>query len=47
MLDPTVLRNLVWTDYRLAVLFMVSFPLVLLVWAAVKKNEPISHQLSI
>lgn len=47
MLDPTVLRNLVWTDYRLAVFFMVSFPLVLLVWASVKKNEPISHQLSI
>lgn len=47
MLDSSVLRSLVWTDYRLAVLFLVSFPLVLLIWAAIKKNVAIQHLLTI
>lgn len=47
MLDPSVLRQIVWTDYRLAVLFTVSLPLVLLVWTFVKKNEPLQHLLTI
>ncbi|HEY9738666.1 MAG TPA: DUF3177 family protein [Trichocoleus sp.] len=47
MLDPSLLRSLVWTDYRLAVLFLVSLPLVLLLWAALKKNGAIQHLLTI
>lgn len=47
MLDPSFLRAFIWADYRLAVLFTVSLPLVLLVWAFVKKNEPIQHLFSI
>ncbi len=43
MLGPSVLRSLVWTDYRLAVLFTVFLPLALMVWAFVIKNEPISR----
>ncbi|MCA1992921.1 MAG: DUF3177 family protein [Coleofasciculus sp. S288] len=33
------LRSLVWTDYRLAVLFTVIIPLILLVWAFVQKAD--------
>jgi hypothetical protein len=47
MLDPSLLRTTIWTDYRLAVLFTVSLPLVLLLWAFVKKNEAIQMLLSI
>jgi Protein of unknown function (DUF3177) len=47
MLDASTLRSLVWTDYRLAVLFLVSMPLVLLGWAALKKNSAIQHLLTI
>lgn len=47
MLGTSVLRSLVWTDYRLAVLFTVFLPLALMVWAFVIKNEPISHLLPI
>ncbi|HEY9814738.1 MAG TPA: DUF3177 family protein [Candidatus Obscuribacterales bacterium] len=42
-----LLRSLVWTDYRLAVLFAVLVPLILLVWAAVKKAEAIQRLLVI
>ncbi|KGF73816.1 hypothetical protein DO97_10455 [Neosynechococcus sphagnicola sy1] len=41
------LRSLVWTDYRLAVLFTVTVPLVLLVWAFVRKAEAIQKLLVI
>jgi len=34
-----LLRSLVWTDYRLAVLFTVIIPLILLVWAFVQKVD--------
>lgn len=34
---------LVWMDYRLAVLFSVILPLVLLIWAFVQKSEPIQR----
>ncbi|TVP64347.1 MAG: DUF3177 family protein [Leptolyngbya sp. LCM1.Bin17] len=47
MFDPAFLRSLVWTDYRLAVLFMVLLPLVLLIWAFVQKNEAVQHLLTI
>jgi hypothetical protein len=43
MFEPSFLRSLVWTDYRLAVLFTVVLPLILLIWAFVQKNEPIQH----
>lgn len=33
------LRSLVWADYRLAVLFAVIIPLILLIWAFVKKAD--------
>lgn len=34
---------LVWMDYRLAVLFTVICPLVLLIWAFAQKSEPIQR----
>ncbi|MGB3509023.1 MAG: DUF3177 family protein [Microcoleaceae cyanobacterium] len=37
----------VWMDYRLAVLFTVVLPLVLLIWAFFKKSEAIQHLLMI
>lgn len=38
--------SLVWLDYRLAVLFTVILPLVLLIWAFVQKVEVIQRLLS-
>jgi hypothetical protein len=40
-------RPLVWMDYRLAVLFTVFIPLVLLIWAFVQKAEAIQRLLTI
>jgi hypothetical protein len=34
-----ILRSLVWTDYRLALLFTVLIPLILLIWAFVQKAD--------
>jgi Protein of unknown function (DUF3177) len=42
-----LLRSLVWTDFRLAVLFGVLCPLGLLVWALYKRAKPITHLLMI
>jgi hypothetical protein len=42
-----LLRSLVWTDYRLAVLFCVLCPLALMVWAIRKNAKPITHLLII
>ncbi|MEC4812456.1 MAG: DUF3177 family protein [Scytonema sp. PMC 1069.18] len=36
-------RPLVWIDYRLAVLFMVLVPLILLIWAFVQKADAIQR----
>lgn len=36
-----LLQSLVWTDYRLAVLFAVIIPLILLIWAFVQKVDSI------
>ncbi|MDX2244279.1 MAG: DUF3177 family protein [Leptolyngbyaceae cyanobacterium bins.302] len=47
MQNPLWLTNLVWTDYRLAVLFTVTLPLILLIWALVRKAQPIQHLLMI
>ncbi|MDJ0518845.1 MAG: DUF3177 family protein [Trichodesmium sp. MO_231.B1] len=41
------LETLVWMDYRLAVLFTIVVPLFLLIWAFVKRSEPIQHLLII
>ena len=46
-IDITLLQKLVWTDYRLALLFAVLIPLVLLIWAFVQKSEAIQHLLAI
>jgi hypothetical protein len=40
-------RQLVWMDYRLALLFLVFIPLILLIWAFVQKAEGMQHLLTI
>ena len=47
MQSPPWLPSFVWTDYRLAVLLTVIFPLTLLIWAFVQKNNAIQHLLAI
>jgi hypothetical protein len=42
-----LLRSLVWTDFRLAVLFAVLVPLGLLIWATVKQSGPFTQLLVI
>ena len=39
--SPAWLTSIVWTDYRLAVLFTVVLPLILLIWAVVRQDEAI------
>ena len=46
-MDENWLRPLVWTDYKLAILFMVIMPLVLLIWSFVKRSEAIGRLLII
>ncbi|HAG84133.1 MAG TPA: DUF3177 domain-containing protein [Cyanobacteria bacterium UBA12227] len=38
-MQDELLRALVWTDYRLAVLFTVLIPLILLIWALLQKAD--------
>jgi hypothetical protein len=40
-------RSLIWMDYRLAVLFTVVLPLILLVWTFVQKAEAMQRLLTI
>ncbi len=40
-------RSLVWMDYRLAVLFTVLIPVILLIWAFVQKADGIQRLLTI
>lgn len=40
-------RPLVWIDYRLAILFTVIIPLILLIWAFVQKADVIQRLLTI
>ena len=40
-----LLQSLVWTDYRLAVLFTVLFPLIILVWGLITRAEVIQQLL--
>lgn len=44
---PAWLSQIVWTDFRLAVLFTVVLPLALLIWATVQKSEAIQRLLMI
>ena len=47
MQNESWFRPLVWMDYRLAVLFTVVIPLILLIWAFVQKAEAIQRLLTI
>jgi hypothetical protein len=47
MQSPSWLPTLVWTDYRLALLFTLICPLVLLIWAFVEKSEAVQRLLLI
>lgn len=40
-MQEQIIRALVWTDYRLAVLFTLIVPLILLIWAFVKQIDSI------
>ncbi|NCJ07508.1 DUF3177 family protein [Synechococcales cyanobacterium C] len=42
-----LLQSLVWTEYRLAILFTVIIPLGLLAWAVLQKAHAITHLLTI
>jgi Protein of unknown function (DUF3177) len=44
---PPWLPSIVWTDYRLAVLFSVLLPLVFLIWSALRGSEAIQRLLII
>lgn len=46
-MDETWLRPLVWADYRLAVVFTVIVPIILLIWAFVKRAEAMERLLII
>lgn len=45
--NPSAVLSLVWTDYRLALLFAVFIPLTLLIWSWVAKAEAISLVMTI
>lgn len=47
MLAENWLRSLIWTDYRLAVIFTVIVPLILILWALAQKAEAIQRLLTI
>jgi hypothetical protein len=47
VLNLSTVRSLVWTDYRLALLFAIFIPLTLLIWSWVQKSEAISLILTI
>ncbi|MCA6506231.1 MAG: DUF3177 family protein [Pseudanabaena sp.] len=44
-MDATLIRQLVWLDYRLALLFIVLIPFGLLVWALRSGSEAIKRSL--
>lgn len=46
-MSQQLLQSLVWMDYRLAVLFTVLLPLILLIWAFVQQSEAIQRLLII
>ena len=46
-MSQPLLQSLIWTDYRLAVLFTVILPLLLLIWAFAQKAEAIQRLMMI
>ncbi|CAN1210468.1 DUF3177 domain-containing protein [Tumidithrix helvetica PCC 7403] len=46
-MEESFIRQLVWLDFRLALLFVVFVPLVLLIWAFKAKSEAIKRSLII
>lgn len=46
-MEDSLLRSLVWLDFRLAVIFTVIAPLALLIWAFRAKNQAIWRSLTI
>lgn len=46
-MDETLFRQLAWMDYRLAVIFTVITPIVLLIWSFVAKVESMQRLLGI
>jgi hypothetical protein len=46
-MQEALLRSLVWADYRIAVLFAVIIPLILLIWAFVQKADSLVRLLII
>lgn len=46
-MSQDLLKSLVWLDFRLALLFTVLLPLVLLIWAFVQRSEAIQKLLII
>ncbi|PZV18175.1 MAG: DUF3177 domain-containing protein [Pseudanabaena sp.] len=44
-MDATLIRQLVWLDYRLALLFVFLIPFGLLIWALRSKSEAIKRSL--
>ncbi|WP_041766342.1 DUF3177 family protein [[Leptolyngbya] sp. PCC 7376] len=46
-MDEALLRQLAWMDYRLAVIFTVITPIVLLIWSLVSKIESMQRLLGI
>ncbi|MDH6057099.1 DUF3177 family protein [Chrysosporum ovalisporum Ak1311] len=47
MMNEVWFRQFVWTDYRLALLFLVFIPLILLIWVFVQKAEGMQRLLTI
>lgn len=47
MPTPPWLETVVWTDYRLALLFAVVMPLILLLWSTIRGNDVIQRLLII
>lgn len=47
MPDLLPYRTLVWLDYRLAAIFALGLPLVLLIWAALKREQALLRLLGI
>ena len=47
MPDPLLYRILVWLDFRLAALFAIGLPLVLLVWCALRQERALQRLLAI
>ncbi len=46
-MEPPLIRQFVWLDFRLAILFAVIIPLLLLAWSLRAKAEPLKRSLYI